>query len=89
MASPTGNVLDQGFSSLSKAGNGDTTAEQREQLCAVARAAFQQPDVQGMCENPTDAKGLLCLLLTTSAPPECDSLWRGLWQRLHPSSPLF
>lgn len=41
MASPTGNVLDQGFSSLSKAGNGDRTAEQRGQLCAVARAAFQ------------------------------------------------
>lgn len=85
MARATGNVLDQGFSSLSKAGNGDRTAEQR-----ALHSSVQQPDdVQGMCESPTDAKGLLCLLLTTSAPPKRDSLWRGLWQWLHPSSPLF
>lgn len=32
MARPTGNVLDQGFASLSRAGNGDRIADQREQL---------------------------------------------------------
>lgn len=36
MTRPTGNVLDQGFASLSKAGNGDRSADQREQLCAAA-----------------------------------------------------
>lgn len=36
MARPTENMLDQGFSSLCKAGNGDRTAEQAEQLCAAA-----------------------------------------------------
>lgn len=39
MARPTGNVLDQGFSSLSKAGNGDRIAEHREQLCAAAQCS--------------------------------------------------
>lgn len=56
----TGNVLEQGFLHSPK------QVMQTELLSRESSSVH----VQGMCENPTDAKGLLCLLLTTSAPPE-------------------